>query len=171
MNKAATPPVKALPAKATRGDAAPAKSSDGGISIVALLIVTVMGAGMGAAFGMVIPPVPQAEVEHRQAEMLKSVTGTVLVPMNPITTNIGSTGRTWIRLEAAALVQSDVADQGPLLVAKITEDIVSFLRTVSLEQLEGASGFQHLIEDLNDRARLRSEGKITELLIQALLIE
>ena len=45
----------------------------------------------------------------------------------------------------------------------ITEDIVAFLRTVSLPQIEGASGFQHLREDLNDRVRVRSGGKVREL--------
>ena len=58
-----------------------------------------------------------------------------------------------------------------MLAAQITEDLVAFLRTVPLAQIQGASGFQHLREDLNDRVRVRSGGKVHELVIQALIIE
>ncbi len=58
-----------------------------------------------------------------------------------------------------------------MLAATITEDIVAYLRTVSLAQIEGASGFQHLREDLNDRARVRSGGKVRELIIHTLIVE
>jgi flagellar FliL protein len=58
-----------------------------------------------------------------------------------------------------------------VLVAQITEDIIAFLRTVTLVQIQGASGFQHLREDLSDRVRVRSGGKIRDLVIQSMIIE
>ena len=58
-----------------------------------------------------------------------------------------------------------------MLVAQITEDIIAFLRTVTLVQIQGASGFQHLREDLSDRVRVRSGGKIRDLVIQSMIIE
>ncbi len=57
------------------------------------------------------------------------------------------------------------------LSAQIVEDIVAFLRTVSLSQIQGASGFQHLREDLNDRVRVRSGGKVRDLVVQSMIIE
>lgn len=173
MNKAAPPPTKPAPGKAAKSDGAAAaeKHTDGGISIIALILITVIGAGVGGAFGTMIPPLPQADVDHKLAEQAKPANEMMVVPMAPITTNLQSSGRTWIRIEASALVHADVADKAPALVAKVSEDIVSYLRTVSMEQLEGPSGFQHLTEDLNDRARLRSEGKVVEVLVQALIIE
>ena len=42
---------------------------------------------------------------------------------------------------------------------------------MTLTQIEGASGFQHLREDLNERARIRSGGKVRDLVIQALIVE
>lgn len=172
MNKAALPPTKAAPGKAGKSDAtAHEKRSDGGISIIALIILTVIGIAVGGAFGTIVPPLPQAEVERKIAEQAKAKNDTVVVPLAPITTNLAGSGRTWIRIEASALVQSGAADEAPSLTARVSEDIVAFLRTVSMEQLEGPSGFQHLTEDLNDRARLRSEGKVVELLVQALIIE
>ena len=58
-----------------------------------------------------------------------------------------------------------------MLVAQIAEDIIAFLRTVTLVQIQGASGFQHLREDLNDRVRVRSGGKVRDLVIQSMIIE
>lgn len=169
MNKAAPSP-NAPPGKAAKSDAPPA-APQGGVPIIALLVVTVLAGGLGAGFGMIIPPVPHAEVEQKHAEQLKRASGTTIIPMAPITTNLSGASRTWVRLEAAAVVRSDATDKATSLVARVSEDIVSFLRTLTIDQLEGPSGFQHLTEDLNDRARLRSEGMITELLIQSLIIE
>jgi flagellar FliL protein len=42
---------------------------------------------------------------------------------------------------------------------------------VQLGQIEGASGFQNLREDLNDLVRIRSAGKVRELVIQTLIVE
>ena len=55
-------------------------------------------------------------------------------------------------------------DAGTLLGAD-REDIVAFLGP-SRSQIEGASGFQHLREDLNERVRVRSGGKVRDLVIQ-----
>jgi flagellar FliL protein len=48
---------------------------------------------------------------------------------------------------------------------------VAYLRTVPLAQIEGPSGFLHLREDLNERARIRSGGKVKELVVQSLMLE
>ena len=69
------------------------------------------------------------------------------------------------------MVGADAAAGANALVAAIGEDIVAYLRTVSLAQIEGPSGFLHLREDLNDRARIRTGGKIRELVVQALVLE
>jgi flagellar FliL protein len=57
------------------------------------------------------------------------------------------------------------------MAAAIAEDVVAYLRTVPITQLEGPSGLLHLREDLNDRARIRSGGKVKELVIQSLVLE
>jgi len=45
------------------------------------------------------------------------------------------------------------------------------VRTVKLHQIEGASGYQHLKADLEERAALRSEGHAKQILIRTLLVE
>ncbi len=57
------------------------------------------------------------------------------------------------------------------LLGEITEDIIAYLRTVPMSDLEGPSGFLHLREDLNDRVRIRSGGKVREVVIQTLVLE
>ena len=89
----------------------------------------------------------------------------------PIVTNLAGPKGTWIRLEAASWWTERGQGGQPCSPAQITEDIVAYLRTVPLAQIEGASGFQHLREDLNDRVRMRSDGKVRELVIQSLIVE
>jgi flagellar FliL protein len=93
-----------------------------------------------------------------------------LKPMTPIVTNLAGSPPVWIRLEASLLFH-EKSDDADALAAHISEDLVGFLRTVSVAQLEGAIGFQHLSEDLNDRVRVRSNGRVRELVIQGLIIE
>ena len=45
------------------------------------------------------------------------------------------------------------------------------MRTVKLHQIEGASGFQHLKADLEERAAIRSDGHVKQVLIRTLLFE
>ena len=79
----------------------------------------------------------------------------------------GPTG-TWVRLELALVFSGD-AD---LSVAQtIQQDILAYMRTVKIHQVEGASGFHHLRTDLMERASLRSDGKVTDILIRTLLFE
>jgi flagellar FliL protein len=48
---------------------------------------------------------------------------------------------------------------------------MAYLRTLHLPQLEGASGLQALREDLAERVRLRSGGKVREFVIETLVVQ
>ena len=50
--------------------------------------------------------------------------------------------------------------------ADIGDDIVAYLRTVSLAQIEGPRGLAASRQDLNERAAIRSAGKVRELIIE-----
>ena len=45
------------------------------------------------------------------------------------------------------------------------------MRTLTLAQIAGASGLQHLREDLNERAAIRSDGRVRELILQTLVVQ
>ncbi len=42
---------------------------------------------------------------------------------------------------------------------------------MTLKQLEGPIGLQAIREDLNERAAIRSEGKVRELVIRTLVVQ
>ncbi len=95
----------------------------------------------------------------------------ILTPLAPITTNLATPSTTWIRLESSIIIDNDLGANASIIAAKMAEDIVGYLRTIAVDQLEGASGFQHLREDLNDRVRVRSQGKVSELVITSMIVE
>lgn len=91
----------------------------------------------------------------------------VLLP--PIITNLASPRDVWMRLEAAILLK-----EGSLSgeeTTNIATDIMGFLRTLSVDQIEGASAFQHLREDLLEHVNIRLEGRAAEFLIFGMVVE
>lgn len=90
------------------------------------------------------------------------------VLLAPITTNLAAPTTAWVRLEAAIVLDEP---QPPTLADDIHQDLLAFLRTVRLHQVEGASGFQHLKADLEERARIRSGGHVKQVLIRTLIFE
>jgi flagellar FliL protein len=93
----------------------------------------------------------------------------LVINLPPITTNLAAPSDTWIRMEAS--VQLDQPSADPTLADTIQQDLLAFLRTVKLHQIEGASGFQHLKADLAERAAIRSDGHVKAVLIRTLLFE
>jgi flagellar FliL protein len=88
--------------------------------------------------------------------------------LETITTNLADPTEIWARMEVA-LVFDDVPD--PVLAEQIHQDFLAYLRTVKARQIQGASGFQHLKTDLEERARIRSNGHVKQILIRTLLFE
>lgn len=91
-----------------------------------------------------------------------------IVHLDPITTNLAGPTDIWVRLELALIFDG----KPDLIMAQnVQQDILAYLRTVKFHQVEGASGFQHLRSDIEERAAIRSEGKIKGVLIRTLLFE
>jgi flagellar FliL protein len=117
-------------------------------------------------------PPPAASKAEKAAESHKGRYSekAALHALAPIVTNLASPANTWIRLEASIVIDGEGGD-AKALAATITEDTVAYLRTLSLPLIEGSSGLLHLREDLNDRARIRSSGKVRDLIIHTLIVE
>lgn len=92
-----------------------------------------------------------------------------IIDLPPMTTNLAAPSEVWVRLEATMVL--DVPSQDPTLPNLVHQDLLAFLRTVKMHQVEGASGFQHLKADLEERASIRSDGHVKSLLIRTLLFE
>ncbi|HEY8065722.1 MAG TPA: flagellar basal body-associated FliL family protein [Methylosinus sp.] len=94
-----------------------------------------------------------------------------LKELAPIVTNLAVPETGWVRLQASIVYDSQAVPQPDILVSQVTADIVAFLRTMTLTTLEGSDGLRRLHEDLTDRAAIRSEGHIQEVIIQALVVQ
>ncbi|HXF55710.1 MAG TPA: flagellar basal body-associated FliL family protein [Hyphomicrobiaceae bacterium] len=168
-----SPPV---PTPAAEGEP---KASSLMALVLPLLIVTVLAAGTGAVIGLMLPQhnneVQTAQTGHGQTSHDKDsgrrAAGASLKALPPITTNLVDQKSTWVRLEAAIVLEGEPPADIDVLGGKVADDIMAFLRTVQLAQIEGPSGLQNLREDLNDLVRIRSAGKVRELVLQSLIVE
>lgn len=158
------------------------KSSSMVATIGGMFMLTGLGLGAGGLFGLQIAgkaaPAQPAAAKVEAVAVAPSPAGPTRYPPNvnvktlpAVVTNLAAPERAWIRLEVALLMENEQSPEANVLATAISEDILAFLRTVSLQQIEGASGFQHLREDLNDRVRIRSGGKVRDVIIQTMVVE
>ncbi len=161
-------------AKAARSGDQP-KSSGG---IAGILIVTLLAVGGGAGFGFYLsdflkteePPKKGAQAGKKDEEKPKIGAGVSIVEMTPIIANLAEPKSAWIRIEASLVVDRHL-EEVQALIGKISEDITGYLKSTTLAQFEGGSGFQNLREDLNERARLRGGKDVKEVIIHGVVVE
>ncbi|EIM74690.1 flagellar basal body-associated protein FliL [Nitratireductor aquibiodomus RA22] len=107
-------------------------------------------------------------VEHAMEEDSAAPTQPGIFMMEPITTNLAEPSEIWVRAELSLVFEGE---PDPVVAAAIHQDLFAYLRTVKLRQVETASGLQHLRSDLAERASIRSEGAVKQILFRALLFE
>lgn len=148
------------------------------VQLAMLLAMTGAAVGMGWFSGGYLKqgeapaPVPAAPENagnpEKSAEVGKQIAGPTVVQLAPITTNLAAPSEIWIRLEASVLYD---APQPQEMTEQIHQDLLAFVRTLKMHQIEGASGYQHLKADLDERAALRSGGHVKQVLIRTMLLE
>ena len=94
-----------------------------------------------------------------------------IVDLPPVVTNLGSPQDTWIRLEGSIIFEPKILPHPEAVMSQIGDDMLAYLRTVSLRQLEGPIGLENIRQDLNERAAVRSGGKVRALAIRALVVQ
>ncbi len=152
-----------------------AKGSIAGL-LGAVAVLTAIAGGGGWYLGGVISADQQAAVKSttkedkpKQGDFESRSIGTI-IPLQPIVTNLGIPQTTWVRLEAA-LVAKPGREIPPAVAASVGDGFLSFLRSVNLMQLQGAAGLAYLRADLEERARMRSEGAVDRVFISTLVVE
>jgi flagellar FliL protein len=145
-------------------------------TIAAVAALTALGAAAGGLIGMqlftMVEVAAKKRAEAKDDKAAPEYSGDLTVkPLPPITTNVANSPGIMLRLEASVIFDGEAPRDADALAVQISGDSLAFLRTVSLHQIEGASGLLHLREDLTERARTRSEGRVREFIIQALAIE
>jgi flagellar FliL protein len=161
------------------------KGGAGGL-IVGGLIVTLAAAGGGAGLGFMLPvspppaetkkdkpaaEKPKAEEHATEEHSEEEAAHLIVQPLPPIVTNLASPPNTWLRLEASLLIDGEAKDEAEVLAAKLGGDIVAYLRTVALPQIEGASGYQHFRDDLHDLITTAGEGKVKQISVATMVVE
>lgn len=148
--------------------------------IAGIAALTLLGGGGGWVLGGMIAPEAPAEVHPAEDEagahgegkeeglpkISTEANGVVL--LDPITTNLAYPSDNWIRLEVALAFKGPPE---PALAEEIHQDILAYMRTVSLQQIEGPRGFQYLRDDLQERVDLRSKGKVSKVMFRTMVIE
>ena len=94
-----------------------------------------------------------------------------VVNLEPILAALDNNDNVWLRLQLAVISKSDSDLDSPEIKARMESDIVALLKTLTLEQISGPSGLLHLKEDLLDRTRLTTDGKVDELMIMSIIAE
>ncbi len=143
---------------------------------MALAGLTLVAAAAGAALGHSVAATAKMDApEGAEATTAKTATpyaaNTNLRDLPPIIANLADPPDAWVRIQATLVLDDASAPKPEVIAAEIAEDILGFMRTVSLAQIAGASGLQHLREDLNERAAIRSNGRVRELILQTLVVQ
>ncbi|AEH77586.1 flagellar basal body-associated FliL family protein [Sinorhizobium meliloti] len=148
------------------------------MTIAAVAVLTLVAGGGGWLAGMLLAP-PPSEKTETAAELPANATGEEDIPkmsavahgivqLDPITTNLAYPAENWVRLEVA--LQFDGAPD-VALAETIHQDIAAYLKTVSLQQIQGPRGFQYLRDDIQERVDLRSEGRVTNVMFRTFVIQ
>ncbi|MCU0832685.1 MAG: flagellar basal body-associated FliL family protein [Rhizobiaceae bacterium] len=156
---------------------ASAKPKGGGLVpfIAVTLVLAALGGGGGFMLVRHAMEVARGEAKTEQAQakiaVPDAVSGTrTAVALPPLITTMATSG-TWVRLETVMVYDAAKGQPAPTLAPQLTEDMLAFLRTLTIGHVTGPSGFLHLKQDLTERARLRSDGFVEDILIQVLVFE
>jgi flagellar FliL protein len=156
------------------------------MTIVGLLLLSVVGGGGGWVLGsMIAPKIASAQKDQKAEEVAAAkpeggkkgevpglphlaTEANGIVQLEPITSNLAYPSENWVRLEVA-LMFNGAPDAK--LAEDIHQDILAYIRTVSLQQIEGPRGFQYLRDDIQERVDLRSEGRVSKVMFRTFVIE
>jgi flagellar protein FliL len=141
-------------------------------SLIGIAVGTLAAIGGGFAFGsmgLIGGPAPSAEAPAPAAKPPAQKPSQIR-PLTPIVVNLRDPANLYVRLEAAVVLDPSVQD-GAAIAAKVADDLVGYVKTVSLSEIEGPTGYQYFREDLRRRAVQIGGGKVKELLLQSFVVQ
>jgi flagellar protein FliL len=136
--------------------------------LLGALAGALVAAASGFAFGFLEPGAlqPAPSVTPNQTVTIRNEVRVLA----PIVANLANGSDLSVRLEAAVVLKPDIADAAEIC-AKISDDLVTFLKTVSIREIEGPTGFQLLKNDLRTRASRVGNGATLDLLILTFVVQ
>ena len=138
----------------------------------ALTVLAVIGGGLvGKLVVARLRDAVQPAIAASAAPSLPYPSTVEVRELTPVVVNLAAPPDSRIRLQVAIVYDKGALPDANVAAVQITDDIVAFLETLTLPGLQGASGLQNLREDLNERAAVRSQGKVREVVIETLVVE
>jgi flagellar FliL protein len=150
--------------------AAAARVSSRG-SLIEVAIVICMAACVGAAFEAWRPVASPTAEKPAESPASAAPLSSTIFDLPPIVTNLGAPQDTWVRLEGSIIFDPKSLPHPEAVAGQIGDDVLAYLRTVSLHQLEGPIGLENIRQDLNERAATRSSGKVRAFVIRTLVVQ
>ncbi|MDB5596829.1 MAG: flagellar basal body-associated protein FliL [Hyphomicrobiales bacterium] len=95
----------------------------------------------------------------------------VIRDLPPVVTNVAMPAESWVRLEASIVYDQADLPNPDVLITEISGDMLAFLRSVSLREIQGSEGLMFLRQDLKERIALRADRKIRDFVIQTLVVQ
>ena len=108
---------------------------------------------------------------HSEEDVSTTHSGKKFAKLDPIIVDLSGDTKTWLRLELAVIADATIEVSDPEIKAQITGDIAAYIRTATLAQISGPTGYMHFREDILDRARLSTQGKIEKIYVQVMVVE
>lgn len=163
-----------------------------GAFVIALVLLAVIGAGAGAGFSLMFfsasapshdpatdtrhLQIVQGAAKHGEAKAgatngAAEVSKVLVASLDPILVTLAGPQRSWARLELGVILEGPSTPDDTVLLKSMTEDIMSFMRTVPLVHVESAAGVEYLREDIEEIARLRSKGRARSIILRSLVVE
>jgi len=142
-----------------------------------LAALTLVGAGAGAYLGLqfydsIEKAATNKAAKHADVKIDEQyVSAAHIVALPAIITNLAGDKPAWCRIESSVMFEGDAPPDATLLAVRMAEDMLAYLRTVTLAELASASAFQHLRDDLTERIRIRGGEKVRQLIITSLVLE
>lgn len=141
-----------------------------------IAVLTVVAAGVGGAFGIGLVARVRSAAQMDAGSTaagppLRYGQDVGLFDLPPIITNLADPPDAWVRLQTSIVYDRKAVPKPEVLAARVAEDILAYMKTVTVAQIGGASGLEHLREDLNERASIRSDGHVRDVIIQTLVVQ
>ncbi len=111
-----------------------------------------------------------ADAEEQPPEPVDP-TDVAYVPIPPVITNLSDPKTVWLRLEGGITYLKSGEKKPDILAGEAAQQIVQYIRTIKLSDVEGQDGMQFLQDDLNDITRSLSNGQVQAVLITGLIVE
>jgi flagellar FliL protein len=91
--------------------------------------------------------------------------------LQPLITNIMMPADLWVRLEGAIVYDQAEVDDPDIMLTELSGDLMAYLRTLTLREMQGADGLMFVRQDMKERVIARTQGKARDIIIQTLVVQ